>query len=103
MKVDGQFDDDDLVKWASLAVLFDRLIDPENTLSLEEKERGFCLVEALYTKSEVDQLMGESDDDALDTMLEAYEIGPNDFPGAIDKGTQLIRDYGLDLTGLIQG
>ena len=103
MIINAQLDDEEIAEWGSLAVLFDHCIGDISGFSDQRKDDAYCLVEALYTKLEVDLMFGEIDKSSLGEVCEGYDFEASEFGNAIESGVQLIEEKGLNLYHLIPG
>lgn len=97
MVSDAKLDEEEIKKWANLAVLFSHCFENIESMPLEKKEDAFCIVEALYTKIEVDLMFGEIDKSTVDEIFEGYDIDRREYQLIIQKGISLIEEHGLDL------
>ncbi|MCP4769413.1 MAG: hypothetical protein GY875_24540 [Gammaproteobacteria bacterium] len=98
---EAQLDEDEIMKWGSLAVLFDYCIEDASSLSSKEKKDAFCLIEALYTKFEVDIMFDDKFDDSIDGVGEGYDFDLSQFGDVIEKAVQLVEENGISLYRLI--
>ena len=94
---DAQLDEAEIRKWASIAVMFHHCFGDVARLSDQDKEDAFCLVEALFTKLEVDLMFGGIDRSDLDQVCEGYSFDCQQYAREIEMGVQLVEKKGLDL------
>lgn len=97
MIADAQLDKEEIEKWGNLAVLFNYCFGDVSSFSDKEKDEAFCLVEALYTKLEVDLMFGDIDKSSLNEVCEGYDFDETKYIKEIEKGVQLIESEGLEL------